>query len=181
MYITLCTVLYTIPHQQSQYWLTGVSIGFPLWLSSKFNESLPSGVQCSLSEACCLCLSSICCCWGRETTGAGALFGLYTAAARRGGRKTIIQKGLKLRKDRGRVAWKLFWISVSSVTLLDWVPIIMWLPGLSKVCVVRMPDLPSAIQNWWSPFWSPGRGEGIKEYPFTLLLQRTVIENHLPY
>ena len=24
-------------------------------------------------------------------------------------------------------------------------------------------------------------GEGIKEYPLTLLLQLTVIENHLPY
>ena len=27
--------------------LTGVSIGFPLWLSSKFNESLVVGLQCS--------------------------------------------------------------------------------------------------------------------------------------
>ena len=47
----------------------------------------------------------------QERPGAGSVFGLYTAAVRRGGRKTIKQKGLKLRKDRrlGRVgqSWAL--------------------------------------------------------------------------
>ena len=113
---TLCTVyspLYYPPPTKSI--LTGVSIGFPLWLSSKFNESLVSSAKCVVVG---VLVSQVSAGGGRdqERPGAGSVFGLYTAAVRRGGRKTIKPKGLKLRKDRrvGRVGQCLELYSLTS-------------------------------------------------------------------
>ena len=102
----------------------------------------------------------------QERPGAGSVFGLYTAAVRRGGRKTIKPKGLKLCKDWrvGRVGLCLELYSMSSS-----------LPHLNLTACTDYQMCDCLMQFKLYDLLYDLHREGTEEYPLTLLLQLTVI------